>query len=152
MYNFFMNSRFALSMHILTILASSDGLLTSERLSEMVGVNAVVVRRLAQMLIKADMVQSRLGPGGGLKLSLEPAKITLACVFTVTKDETLLKNIALNRCTCIFSSALEETIAGASEAAEMAFLESLRLTTLQDVLDKAMSLLPIRVADLQTVV
>ena len=120
-------------MHILTILASSEGLVTSERLSEMVGVNAVVVRRLAQMLSKAHMVQSRLGPGGGLKLSLAPAKITLACVFAVTKDEALLKNISLERCACVFSIALEDTIAGASEAAETAFLESLRLTTLQDI-------------------
>ena len=65
-----MNSRFALSMHLLTILGSSDAVLTSERLSEMVGVNAAVIRRLAQMLTKAKMVQSRLGPGGGCLIGL----------------------------------------------------------------------------------
>ena len=74
---------FALSMHLLTILASSDAVLTSERLSEMVGVNAAVIRRLAQVLTKAKMFQSRLGPGGGLQLALSPKKITLACVFAV---------------------------------------------------------------------
>jgi DNA-binding IscR family transcriptional regulator len=135
-----MNSRFALSMHILTVLASSDGLLTSEKIAEMVGTNPVVVRRLAQLLTKANMVQSRLGPGGGLKLFLAPNKITLACVFALTKDEILLKNISLDHCDCVFSQALKGTIAGASEAAETAFIESLERTTLQDVLDQAMLL------------
>ncbi len=132
-----MNSRFALSMHILTILASSDGLLTSERLAEMVGTNAAVIRRLAQILTKAQMVQSRLGPGGGLKLGLAPEKITLACVFAITKDETMLKNIDRSSCDCVFSSALEATINTASGAAEQAFLETLRQTTLQDILETA---------------
>ncbi len=128
-------------MHILTILGSSDdALLTSDRLAEMVGTNAVVVRRLAQALSKANMVQSRLGPGGGLKLALPPEKITLACVFAVTKEEHLLKNIPAERCGCVFSSALESTIAAASDAAEVAFLETLRQVSLQDVLNKAIAI------------
>jgi Rrf2 family protein len=135
-----MNSRFAVSMHILTILASSGEVLTSERIAEIIGTNPAVVRRLAQTLVKAGYVQSKLGPGGGLKMAMEPAKITLGCVFQATKEEPLVRNIPRDRCSCAVADALERTIGTATEQAEVAFFKALSKRTLQDVLDQALHL------------
>jgi Rrf2 family protein len=135
-----MNSRFAVSMHILTILASRGEVLTSERIAEMIGTNPAVVRRLAQTLLKAGYVQSKLGPGGGLKMAMNPSEITLGCVFRMTKEEPMVRNIPKDKCGCAAADALERTISAATEQAETAFFNALSKRTLQDVLEQAVHL------------
>ncbi len=121
----------------MTILASSGEVMTSDEIAGVIGTNPAVVRRLAQALYKAGFVQSKLGPGGGLKLGKPAQQITLACVFAVTKEAPLLQNIPHDKCSCAVAEALEQTISTATEQAEAAFFKALSQQTLQDVLDQA---------------
>ena len=73
-----MNSRFSLAVHVLTLLASSpDERLTSEFLAQSIGTNAVVIRTMLAKLRRAGLVTSKSAGGGGWRLALPAAKITL---------------------------------------------------------------------------
>ena len=72
------NSRFAVSVHILTYLAYRQGLVVpSAEIASSVGTNPVVIRRLLAALLTARLVLATKGPSGGFALSREPSAITL---------------------------------------------------------------------------
>ncbi len=75
------STRFTISLHILTLLASSHGQpLTSEYIAGSVNTNPVVIRRLLGMLRKKGWVSSQPGAGGGWQLTVDPDIVTLADV------------------------------------------------------------------------
>jgi Rrf2 family protein len=74
-----MNCRFAFAVHVLSVLAlHPDEVYSSERLSETVNTNAVVIRRLLLDLREAGLIDTQRGPGGGAKLRLHPTEINLS--------------------------------------------------------------------------
>lgn len=76
------NSQFSMAVHILVMLARSDGdMIKSGSIAESVNTNAVVIRRLLSQLGHAGLVESHPGSAGGSRLSLPPQKITLADVY-----------------------------------------------------------------------
>jgi DNA-binding IscR family transcriptional regulator len=129
------NSRFAVSVHILTVLASrTSGLLTSEFIAGQVNTNPAVVRRLVGGLQKAGLVCSKLGPGGGLSLARVASSISLDSVYCAIKEADaplLLPEHAKNP-----NGAFAQGIL-TSLGAEQALLAALRQTTIADVLADA---------------
>jgi Rrf2 family protein len=76
------NSRFAIAVHILTLLArAADEPLKSEEVACSVNTNAVVIRRILCALSKAGLVISQTGASGGSRLALNPKQITLLEVY-----------------------------------------------------------------------
>ena len=75
------NQRFAISVHILTLLASSESSLTSERIADSVATNPVVIRRVMAHLRQHGLVDSRPGASGGWRLSRAPSAINLREVY-----------------------------------------------------------------------
>lgn len=76
------NTQFAISLHVLTILAKSgDGLVKSEYIAKSVNTNAVVIRRLICNLQSADLVLSQKGATGGFRLAKRADKILLSDVY-----------------------------------------------------------------------
>ncbi|MBI1822687.1 MAG: Rrf2 family transcriptional regulator [Nitrospirae bacterium] len=81
------NSKFAVATNILTSLAliseepDEAGLINSAYIASSVNTNAVVVRRIVSELVKAGLVISHQGKGGGLELGKSPEKITLLDVY-----------------------------------------------------------------------
>src|ERR1044071_5251500 len=76
------NSQFSMAVHILTMLARSDGEnVKSECLAGSVNTNAVVIRRLLSQLGHADLVISQTAAAGGTGLARGPADIKLADVY-----------------------------------------------------------------------
>lgn len=149
-----MNSRFAVSVHILTVLASRTGqLLTSEAIAEQVNTNPAVVRRLVGVLQKAGLVGSKLGPGGGLNLAREAAGISLNCVYAAVKEDgtnLLVPEKVVSSPSCDFARDIMGSLEGTCQKAEQALLAELRQTTIADVLAQAQSRLPERNLELQT--
>lgn len=93
------NTRFATALHILTLLATSEGeWLSSEWIAGSINVNPVVVRRELSVLIEAGLVQSRKGKVGGYALVKSSADITLAAVYLAVKNTDVLgkKNLKPN--------------------------------------------------------
>ena len=83
-----MNSRFAVAVHILTLLEQSGGEpATSEYIAGSVNTNPSLVRRLLGTLAKAGLTTSRMGTGGGALLARPADSITLRDVFRAVEEE-----------------------------------------------------------------
>lgn len=76
------NSRFAIAVHILTMMAwAKDEPLKSEYVACSVNTNPVVIRRILCALQKARLVVSQTGAGGGSRLARKPGQITLLDIY-----------------------------------------------------------------------
>lgn len=77
-----MNSRFAVAVHILTLLEQGGGEpLSSEYVAGSVNTNASLVRRLLGSMARAGLTTSQFGAGGGALLARPAGQITLADVY-----------------------------------------------------------------------
>lgn len=83
------NSRFTVATHILTLLASSDELVSSDEIAVSVNTNPVVIRRLLSELAKAGLVMTQQGSGGGSRLARPADDITLAHIYRATEPGSL---------------------------------------------------------------
>lgn len=76
------NSRFAVAVHVLTLMAwSDDEPLKSEQVALSVNTNPVVIRRILCELAEAKLVVSQTGSAGGSRLARGPGEITLLNVY-----------------------------------------------------------------------
>ena len=76
------NSRFAIAVHILTMMAwAGDEPLKSEQVACSVNTNPVVIRRILCALQKARLVVSQTGAAGGSRLARRPGQITLLDIY-----------------------------------------------------------------------
>src|SRR5689334_24216603 len=76
------NSRFAVAVHVLTLMAwSGEETLKSEQVAESVNTNPVVIRRMLCELAEAGLVVTQTGSLGGSRLASDPAKTTLLDVY-----------------------------------------------------------------------
>ena len=148
-----MNSRFAVSVHILTVLASRTGqLLTSEAIAGQVNTHPAVVRKLVGALQRSGLVCSKLGPGGGLSLAAQASSISLACVYMALKENDtnlLIPEHAMNS-NCDFAKGISASLEGSCSKAEQALQASLGQTTIADVLADARAGIPQSQLELQS--
>jgi DNA-binding IscR family transcriptional regulator len=84
------SGRFALSLRILTVLASEpDTMHTSAKIAESLKESAVMVRRCFLLLKKKGLIEQRKGPSGGARLKLAPKQIGLGDVYLATEGDWL---------------------------------------------------------------
>ena len=77
-----MNSRFAVAVHILTLLEQGGGEpMTSEHVAGSVNTNPSLVRRLLSSMARAGLTTSQFGAGGGALLARPADQITLGDVY-----------------------------------------------------------------------
>jgi DNA-binding IscR family transcriptional regulator len=82
------NESGALAIRILALLAvHPDGLLSSDRLGNLLDANPVVLRRLIVRLKWDGLVATRRGPGGGCALARDPGSISLGRVHRALRDD-----------------------------------------------------------------
>src|SRR6266498_797814 len=83
------NSRFAVSVHVLSYLAYKAGVqTTSAEIASSVDTNPVVIRRLLAALVKARLVVPQKGAAGGFSLASAPKNITLLDVYRAVETQT----------------------------------------------------------------
>ncbi len=81
-------SKFAISIHILSLLASYPGeWLTSDFIASSLNSNAALVRKELSMLREAGLVESKEGKNGGNKLARPTKDIRMSEVFNLVKEE-----------------------------------------------------------------
>ena len=81
------SSRFAVAVHVLTLMAwADDEPLKSEHVAESVNTNAVVIRRMLCELAESKLVVSQSGAMGGSKLAREPEQITLLDIYQAVEN------------------------------------------------------------------
>ena len=85
------NGRFAIALHILTLLEKANGeLLSSEYLAGSININPAMVRKELISLRNHGFVESKEGKNGGSWLALPPDQITLGAVYHSVKQVSLL--------------------------------------------------------------
>jgi len=82
------NSRFAVSLHILTYLVYRSGAaVPSAEIASSVDTNPVVIRRLLSALVKARLVKAQKGASGGFTMASAPENISLLDVYRAVEPQ-----------------------------------------------------------------
>ena len=81
------SSRFAVAVHVLTLMAWSDEeCLKSDQMAMSVNTNPVVIRRMLCELAEDKLVVSQTGSSGGSRLARAPEEITLLDVYRAVES------------------------------------------------------------------
>ena len=130
------NSRFAVAIHILTMLAyRHPEAITSAYMAGSVTTNPVVLRRLLGDLRRVGLVESRPGNGGGWRLCRQPEQITLLDCYLAVKENRLF-GLPLQKPNpaCSVGKTITHALCGLFQEAELALEERLAQTNLAQVL------------------
>ncbi len=84
------SSRFAVAVHILTLLASAREPLPSSLMAGSVNTNPALIRRMIGLLAEAGMVTTTMGSIGGASLARPASDITLLDVFRAVESTALI--------------------------------------------------------------
>lgn len=88
------NGRFAISLHILTLLEKANGeLLSSDYIAGSININPVLVRKELSNLRNHGMVLNKEGKNGGSELAKPARDITLADIYNAVRQNSLLGNL-----------------------------------------------------------
>jgi len=126
--------RFAISIHALTLLASSNEPLTSERIAGSVDTNPVVIRRTMAGLRKHGLVGSRPGARGGWRLLRAPEEIHLFDVYRSLGEEDVLVVHDHPNKYCPIGRNIKGALENVFSSAQAALVDSLSRHTIADVL------------------
>lgn len=126
------NSRFSISLHILTLLDKAKGeLVSSDFIAGSVNVNAVVIRKEISNLKKFGLVDSKEGKTGGFMLAKPASKIQLSDVYNAVRQASLLgqsKNTPNPK--CMVGRQINKHLDALYDEAEEAMINKLSKTTL----------------------
>jgi Rrf2 family protein len=129
-----MNSRFAVAVHILTLIARGEGQpVPSEYIAGSVNTNASLVRRLLSQLTRAGLTTSQMGTGGGALLARPADQITLGDVYRALDEGEIF---ALHReqpnPACPVGRNIQSVLEARFRAAARAMEQELDRTTIAD--------------------
>ena len=130
-------TRFAVSLHILTLIARGPTeQSTSARLAWSIGTNPVVVRRLSGLLARAGLITVQRGPGGAA-LARPASGISLRDVWRAIhpEREKMLRVHARTNPACPVGQSFPAVLRARFEAAEAALLGDLDRTTLAELVE-----------------
>jgi Rrf2 family protein len=132
------NGRFAINIHILTILAQSgDELVSSDYIASSLSINPVLVRKEISVLRKAGIVISKEGKNGGSKLAKSSQEIYLSEIFKIVSDGRVFshsKNEPNNNCP--IGKQITEHLQELFGEVEKSVLQKPGCTTLQQFVGK----------------
>lgn len=132
------NSRFAVAIHILTLLARRHPEpLTSVSMASSVTTNPVVLRRLLGDLRRAGLVESRSGNSGGWRLCRQPEQITLLdCYLAVQESDLFGLPLQKPSPDCTVGKTITRTLCVLFQEAEQALQTHLARTDLDQVVER----------------
>lgn len=130
------STRFALSVHILTLLAQHRGqTLTSNRIADSAGANPAFIRRVLCDLARAGLTKGQLGKGGGAILAKGPKRISLMDIYKAVEHDCLVPDPKEpnSKKADALSEKLPFVIGDAVDEAEAAFFAALDNVSLKQV-------------------
>nr|WP_295928605.1 Rrf2 family transcriptional regulator [uncultured Dyadobacter sp.] len=134
-----MNSgRFAVSVHILTLLAFSEEEWTSsEYLSGSININPVLVRKELSNLRERGLVLSKEGKSGGSRLAKPAGQIFMSEVYEAVRQQDLLgKGVNTPNPDCLVGRKINDHLDNLYHEAEQTLLTSLGKVSLADFRQK----------------
>ena len=131
------STKLSVSVHMLLLVATSQMPITSERMSESINTNPVVVRKLISKLQKADLIETKRNIGI-TKLKKDIKDISLLDIFLAVEPQTALFGIHHNvNLQCSVGAVIESTLADVYKTVEEPLYASLSTITLDHLLEKA---------------
>lgn len=128
------NSRFAVAVHALTLLALHDGERSSSReVADSVATNPVVIRRLLAQLTRAGIVTSAHGAKGGFVLAKPAAKISLFDVYRAVEEGGFFALPEKKNDKCPVACRMKEILDDVFARVESKVTPELKRATLADV-------------------
>ena len=130
------NSQFSMALHVLTLLATSEGRnLKSEGIACSVNTNAVVIRRLLGQLNQAGLVASQTGAAGGSRLAKKASEIGLVDIYrSVCCGEIFALHGRSPNQDCPVGKNIEAILCNLQKEIDKSVYEKLAEYTLADVL------------------
>jgi len=132
------NGRFAISVHILTLLASTpDEWCSSEYLSGSININPVLVRKELINLRNHGLVISKEGKSGGSMLAKAPELIAMSDIYEAIRQEHFLgKGVNEPNPQCPVGLQINNHLDALYKESERALMNSLGSTTLAEFCQK----------------
>lgn len=127
------NGRFSISVHILTLLATSrEEFLSSEWIAGSININPVLVRKEISNLREHGLVSSKEGKNGGTQLAKPASAILLSDVYEAVKQSPLL-GVAKNTPNpdCLVGRQINQHLDDLYDEVDRALLAKLGQTTLE---------------------
>ncbi|HEU4329427.1 MAG TPA: Rrf2 family transcriptional regulator [Roseiflexaceae bacterium] len=129
------NTRFAVGVHILTLLAQAgDEPITSDFMAGSVNTNPVVIRRVLGYLRRAGMVASQPGNRGGWTLRQRAEALTLRAIYQAVVQEQAIAIHERPNPVCPVGRVIQRSLEQVIDRAQEALEASLGTTTIADVL------------------
>lgn len=130
-----MNTRFAVAVHILTLLHTQRGEpATSEFIASSVNTNPSLIRRLLGQLARAGLTTSQMGTGGGALLARPADRITLRDVYRAVDEDRSVIPLHPTPCPqCPVGRHITAALKRRVDAAERAMQEALAGTTVAEL-------------------
>lgn len=136
------NSRFAVAVHVMTVLAHNQRTwVSSPALAGSVRTNPVVIRRLLIRLRRSGLIRAQTGKSGGVQLARRPESITLLDIFRAVEGGSpfVLPDKPENKAcevSCAMKSLLSTVLAETDRAMSNS-LEKVRLSDLEREVSRA---------------
>lgn len=132
------NGKFAISVHILTLLASEPGeYCSSEYLSGSININPVLVRKELVNLRNHGLVISKEGKSGGSTLAKPAELIAMADIYEAVREKQFLgKSINDPNPACAIGRQINDHLDDLYLESERALMRSLENMTLAEFLQK----------------
>jgi Rrf2 family protein len=128
--------RFAVGVHILTLLASSAEPVSSSYIAGSVNTNPAMIRRILGLLGKAGMTHSAMGSNGGTRLAKAAADISLLDVYRAVEEPGILSLHAnAPNPDCAVGKGITVVLEGVIERAENAMEAVIAGISIQEVLN-----------------
>ncbi|RVT93404.1 Rrf2 family transcriptional regulator [Sphingomonas crocodyli] len=128
------DSRLSRMLHVLLHMARRDGPMTSETIAQMLGTNAVVVRRTMAGLRDAGYVRSEKGHGGGWVIAADLAKVSLLDVHNAVGGPRIFAIGSENsNPDCAVEQAVNEALDDALREAEALLIARLGKVSLAEL-------------------
>jgi Rrf2 family protein len=129
--------RFAMAVHVLTLLAYKEGdRMSSALLAGSVNTNPVIIRRLLLALQRAKLVDTCKGAGAGSRLNYAPKRINMAQVYRAVEAADPFKNPRRKpNEDCPVGQCMRQEMEKIFVSAENALERDLEKTTLADVIE-----------------
>jgi len=133
------SSRFSISLHILTLLALyPDEWQSSSSIASSININAVSVRKEVAVLKSGNLIESKEGKKGGIRLLKKDKEIYLSEIFKLIKGKEHVLSFSSNEpdLSCRVGNQINKNLITIMTSIDNSILQELRKYTLEDFKNK----------------
>lgn len=132
-----MDTKFSTAIHMLILISEAKAPMTSEQIAESVGTNPSYIRKIAGLLKKAEIIESRQGKGG-FSLLRRTDELTLFQIYCAAEETEGVHLFDIHRNPndqCIVGRYIQPTLGCMFRGIEEKAEQELMRQTLQSCMD-----------------